>query len=51
MVESSDALGERRGRGVGPGQIRNSIDLPLENACVDCLSNGDPHRGTHSPEL
>jgi hypothetical protein len=51
MLERSDALGESRGRGIGTAQIRDSIDLPLEDARVDRLSNGNPHSTTHSPRL
>jgi hypothetical protein len=51
MLERSDALGESRGRGIGPAQIRDSIDLPLENAREDRLSNGNPDSATDSPRL
>ena len=51
MTERSNTLCERRRRSVGPGQIRLSIDLPLENARVNCLSNGDPDSGAHISTL
>ena len=51
MLECSDTLGERRGRGIDAAQVRDFIDLSLENARVDSLSNGDPNSATHSPEL
>ena len=51
MLELPDTPGERCGRGIEPAEVRNSIDLPFENACIDCLSNGDPNSATHSPKL
>lgn len=51
MLERSDTLCERRGRGVDPVYVGDSIDLSLENARVDSLSNGDPNSATHSPKL
>jgi hypothetical protein len=48
-LKRPDTLRERRRRRVKPAQVRDSIDLPLENACVDRLSNGDPNSTSHSP--
>ena len=48
MLERPDTLGERRRRDVDPAQVRDSIDLPLERACIDRLSNGDPNSAAHS---
>ena len=50
-LERPDTLSERRKRGVDPAQVRDSIHLPLENACIDRLSNGDPNSATHGPKL
>ena len=49
-MERPDTLGERRGRGVDPAQVRYFIYLPLENARVDRLSNRDPNSATQSPK-
>ena len=51
MTERSNTLCERRRRGIGPGQIRDSTDLPLENVRVDRLPNGDPDSGAHISTL
>ena len=50
MLARPDTLGERRRRDVDPAQVRDSIDLPLERACIDRLSNGDPNSAAHSPK-
>ena len=48
--ERPDTLGERRRRGVEPAEVRNSIDPPLENTCIDRLPNGDPNSATDNPK-
>ena len=50
IFECPDTLCESRGCGIDPAQIRNSSDILLENACIDRLSNGDPHSATQSPK-
>jgi hypothetical protein len=50
MLERPDTLSERRGCGVEPVEVRNSVDLPLENASIDRLSNGDPNSTTQGPK-
>jgi hypothetical protein len=51
MLERSDTLCERRGRGIDPAQVRNSMDLPLENDRVDHLPNRDPKSAAYGLKL
>ena len=51
MLELSDTLYKRRERGFNPIQVRNVIDLPLEDARVDHLPNRDPNSAAYGPKL
>jgi hypothetical protein len=51
MLECSDTLCERRGRGFDSAQVRDSIDLPFEDARVDHLSNRDSNSTANGPKL
>ena len=51
IFERPHTLCESRGCGIDPSQIRNPLDILLENACVDRLSNGDPNCAAHGPKL
>ena len=51
IFEHQDTLSESRGCGINLSQIRNLLDILLESACVNSLSNGDPNSATQCPKL